>query len=248
MRRALTPSPCSTSYSVTVPHGTTHARLVPKSTNDALEIETGPESGTLTRLPAGAGNGPAVALAVGENGLVAKTRIGDRSATCKVTITREQKAASTDADLSGLSAEARTDSKWSALDIGTFSKGTTEYSATVPHRMSKARLTATVPDSNATLKAGAGSNLGGDVREQKRGDRPRSGLQRAVRRGHGRGRDDQDLRGTGGAERPAQTVDGGVRERAGRARREGGVHPGRALSEALGAGASEATACRSDGT
>ena len=66
---------------------------------------------------------------------------------------------SSDATLSGLSAEAKTEDGWSALGIGTFASATTSYSATVPHGTTHVRLTATAADLGATLKAGAGSSL-----------------------------------------------------------------------------------------
>ena len=68
-------------------------------------------------------------------------------------------ALSSDADLSGLSVEAKTEDGWTALGIGTFATATTAYSATVPHGTTHARLTAAAADANATLKAGAGSSL-----------------------------------------------------------------------------------------
>ena len=68
-------------------------------------------------------------------------------------------ALSSDATLSGLSAEAGADGSWTALGIGTFASATTSYSATVPHGTTQVRLTATAADLGATLKAGAGANL-----------------------------------------------------------------------------------------
>ena len=153
-------APGTTDYAVTVPHGTTHARLVPESTNNGyLVIRTGPEEGTKTQVPFGGGAGPAVALAVGENVLVVDTQFNGQTAKYRVTITRDEQTASADADLSGLSAEAGADGDWSPLGIGTFSAATTAYAATVAYDTTEARLTATAADSKATLKAGPKSSL-----------------------------------------------------------------------------------------
>ena len=81
----------TTAYAVTVPHGTTHARLVPATADEDLTVRAG--SGTeLTRVRSG-GSGPAVALAVGANVLVVKTTAGTGvEKTYEVTVTREAAA------------------------------------------------------------------------------------------------------------------------------------------------------------
>ena len=78
----------TTAYAVTVPHGTTHARLVPATADEDLTLRAG--SGTaLTRVRSG-GSGPAVALAVGANVLVVKTTAGTGvEKTYRVTVTRQ---------------------------------------------------------------------------------------------------------------------------------------------------------------
>ena len=78
----------TTAYAVTVPHGTTHARLVPASADEDLTLRAG--SGTaLTRVRSGE-SGRAVALAVGANVLVVKTTAGTGvEKTYEVTVTRE---------------------------------------------------------------------------------------------------------------------------------------------------------------
>ena len=78
----------TTAYAVTVPHGTTHARLVPATADEDLTLRAG--SGTeLTRVRSGE-SGPAVALAVGANVLVVKTRAGTGvEKTYEVTVTRQ---------------------------------------------------------------------------------------------------------------------------------------------------------------
>ena len=81
----------TTAYAVTVPHGTTHARLVPAAADEDLTLRAG--SGTeLTRVRSG-GPGPAVALAVGANVLVVKTTAGTGvEKTYEVTVTRQAAA------------------------------------------------------------------------------------------------------------------------------------------------------------
>ena len=68
---------------------------------------------------------------------------------------------STDATLSGLTASGSTSASgtFAALSIGTFAASTAFYSATVANRVSHAKLTPTVNDSNATVKVGKGSSL-----------------------------------------------------------------------------------------
>ena len=141
----------TTEYTVTVPHGTTHARLVPTADEDlALSAGAGAD---LTRVRTGEA-GPSVALAVGDNILRVETRGAENQQTYRVTVTREAQTLSSNADLSGLTAEAGTDGSWSALDIGAFAAGTTSYSARVPYATTHARLTATAADATATLAGG----------------------------------------------------------------------------------------------
>ena len=82
-------APATTAYSATVPHGTTHARLTPKSLNPHLTITTGLDGKGKSQVPFGGGTGPAVALAVGENVLVVKTLFNGQRQTYRVTVTRE---------------------------------------------------------------------------------------------------------------------------------------------------------------
>ena len=84
----------TTDYAVTVPYGTTHARLTPTTADEDLTLSAG--SGTeLTRVRSGE-SGPAVALAVGENVLVVKVVAGtDVEETYRVTVTRQQSAGTT---------------------------------------------------------------------------------------------------------------------------------------------------------
>ena len=140
-----------------VPHGTTHARLVPTTAHEDLTLRAGTGS-ELTRVSSGE-PGPAVALAVSDNVVVVRTGT-DVEKTYAVTATRTAWVSSSNADLAGLTAEAGADGDWTALDIETFSVATTDYAAAVPHGpTTHARLTATATAADATLKAGAGSSL-----------------------------------------------------------------------------------------
>ena len=94
-------APATTAYAVTVPHGTTHVRLTPKSLNRYLTITTGLDGKAKSQVPFGGGTGPAVALAVGENILVVKTLLasGQRQ-TYRVTVTRQAAPAAVAVSLS----------------------------------------------------------------------------------------------------------------------------------------------------
>ena len=145
---------------MTVPHGTTHAKLAGIAPqNEHLGLKAGRAGSELTAVRSNVA-GPAVPLAVGDTVLVVQSTAstGERK-TYRVTVTRAAQVLSSDADLSGLSAEAGADGSWTALDLGAFAAGTTAYAATVPHGTTQVRLTATAADDGATLKAGAGSNL-----------------------------------------------------------------------------------------
>ena len=147
-------------YAVTVPHGTTHAKLAGIAPqNEHLGLKAGRAGSTLTAVRSNVA-GPAVPLAVGDTVLVVQSTAstGERK-TYRVTVTREAQVLSSDADLSGLSAEAGAGGSWTALDLGAFAAGTTTYAATVPHGTTQVRLTATAANAGATLKAGAGANL-----------------------------------------------------------------------------------------
>ena len=87
----------TTDYAVTVPYGTTHARLTPTTADEDLTLSAG--SGTeLTRVRSGEA-GPAMALAVGENVLVVKVVAGtDVEETYEVTVTRQQSTGTTTTD------------------------------------------------------------------------------------------------------------------------------------------------------
>ena len=96
-------APATTAYAATVPHGTTHARLTPKSLNPHLTITTGLDGEGKSQVSSGQ-VGPAVALAVGENVLVVNTQFNGQRQTYTVTVTRQAKpaVASAIADISSL--------------------------------------------------------------------------------------------------------------------------------------------------
>ena len=127
----------TTAYTATVPHATTRARLTATVADGKATVTGGSE----------------IALEVGANTLAVEVTAEDGTTkkTYTVTVTREVRPPSSNADLSGLVAESGTDNAWSALDIGAFSADTTAYAATVPYETKHARLTATVADANATL-------------------------------------------------------------------------------------------------
>ena len=93
-------APATTAYAVTVPHGTTHVRLTPKSLNPYLTITTGLDGKGKSQVPFGGGTGPAVALAVGENVLVVKTLFNGQRQTYRVTVTRQEAPAAVEVTLS----------------------------------------------------------------------------------------------------------------------------------------------------
>ncbi|MCY4638626.1 MAG: cadherin-like beta sandwich domain-containing protein [Acidobacteria bacterium] len=143
-----------TDYAVTVPHRTTVARLQATPAHDRATHRTGPVS-DLSAARAGFWS-RGIPLEEGDNAFAAEVTAqdGTTTKTYTVTVTREARALSSNADLSGLTAEARTDGAWSALDIGVFSAGATSYAVTVPYEKTHARLTATAADENATVAGG----------------------------------------------------------------------------------------------
>ncbi len=134
----------TTAYTATVAHGTTHARLTATAADANAAVTGGAEA----------------ALEVGANALAVEVTAGDGTTkTYTVTVTRASRALSSNADLSGLTAEAGTDGNWSALDIGAFDADMTAYTATVPYGTTHARLTATAADAKAAFEGGAEASL-----------------------------------------------------------------------------------------
>ena len=151
-------APGTTEYAATVGNTVTHVKLTATAGEPGATLTVGTGS-PLAAVADGTASG-AIPLSVGANALKVEVTAEDGTVTTyTVTVTREERALSSDATLSGLSAEAKTEEGWSALDVGTFASATTAYAATVPNGTTHVRLTATAADANATLKAGAGSSL-----------------------------------------------------------------------------------------
>ena len=148
----------TTAYAATVPYGTTHVKLTATAGEAGATLKAGKGS-SLAAVADGSASG-AIALSVGANALKVEVTAGDGTvATYTVTVTREERVLSSNANLSGLTAEAKGDGGWTALGLGGFAAGTTAYAATVPYGTTHVRLTATAADGAATLKAGKGSSL-----------------------------------------------------------------------------------------
>ncbi|MCY4554779.1 MAG: cadherin-like beta sandwich domain-containing protein, partial [Chloroflexi bacterium] len=115
-------------------------------------------AGSTRKTVKSGGAGPAVALAAGRNVLSVVTQAATGAQrTYRVTVTRA--AASTNANLSGLSAQAAgAGGRWSGLDLGAFSAGTTAYSVTVPYGTPHVRLGPSASDEDMALITVAGSN------------------------------------------------------------------------------------------
>ena len=100
-----------------------------------------------------------MSLDVGSNAIEVEVTAQDGTQnTYTVTVTR---AGSPDATLSGLTASqaASAGGTFSPLPIGTFAPATTAYSASVTHDVTHVKLTPTVNESNATVKAGKAGAL-----------------------------------------------------------------------------------------
>ncbi len=81
-------APETADYAVTVPHGTTHARVTPETADEDLLLWAGSGTG-LTSVRSGQA-GSTVALAVGENVLLVQTRAATgKRQTYRVTVTRQ---------------------------------------------------------------------------------------------------------------------------------------------------------------
>ena len=151
-------APGTTEYAATVGNAVTHVKLTATAGESGATVKVGTGS-SLAAVADGTASG-AIALSVGANALKVEVTAEDGTVkTYTVTVTREERALSSDATLSALAAEAKADGTWTALDVGTFASATTSYSATVPNGTTHVRLTATAADAKAMLKAGAGSSL-----------------------------------------------------------------------------------------
>ena len=148
----------TTSYTANVANSVTHVKLTPTVNESNATVKVGKGS-SLTTVASGSASG-AIALTVGANAIKVEVTAqdGTTTQTYTVTVTRAQ---STDATLSGLTATSSTSASGSftALSIGTFASGTTEYSVSVANSITHVKLTPTVNESNATVKVGKGSSL-----------------------------------------------------------------------------------------
>ena len=148
----------TTTYSAAVPYGTTHARLTATAAHSGATLKAG-AGASLTAVTSGTAGG-AIPLAVGANALkVEVTAENGAKKTYTVTVTREERVLSSNANLAGLSVEAKTEGGWTALGLGAFAAGTTAYAAKVPNGTTHVRLTAAAAHAAATLKAGVGASL-----------------------------------------------------------------------------------------
>ena len=139
-------SSATTSYSATVAHAVSVTTVTATPSDGSATVTISDGAGSAERSTR------TVALSEGANtiavSVTAEDGVTERVYT--VTVTREA-APSADATLSALSL--------SDVDIGTFSSGTTSYSATVAHAVSVTTVTATPSDGSATvtISDGAGS-------------------------------------------------------------------------------------------
>ncbi len=148
----LTPSTFSAStasYTATVPHAITHVKLTPTVADAAASVTV---DGTTVNSGSDSG---VIALEVGANAIT--VRVTAENLTSKdytVTVTRQ--AASSNADLSALTASASRSAggTFSALRLrpSTFSPSTTSYRATVPNTTTHVKLTPTVSQEDATVR------------------------------------------------------------------------------------------------
>ena len=156
----------TTDYAVTVPHGTTHAKIAGVSPpNETQTLMAGHYGSPLTAVGSGEAS-PELALAVGGNHLVVEaTGATGEQKTYSVTVTRQQApqtpSTTATATLSALRASTSPDATgwYTSLDIGTFDSGTTSYAASVDHSATHVKLTPTATDGDATVKVGTGSSL-----------------------------------------------------------------------------------------
>ena len=150
----------TTDYAVTVPHGTTHARLKPTALHEKQRLKAGTGS-SLHALESGARTG-ALALEVGDNALVVESVVSGERKTYTVTVTRQAEApAAVAVNLSALTGSTSTDGATfeGTLNLGTFAADTTTYTATVAHAVTHVKLTPTASAAGTTVQVGTGSSL-----------------------------------------------------------------------------------------
>ena len=144
----------TTAYTATVANSITHVKLTPTVNHASATVKVGKQGTTLATVTSGSASG-AIALAVGANALNVEVTAQDGTTTQTYTVT-VNRAQSTDATLSGLTATSSTSASdaFTALSIGTFASGTTSYSVSVANSITHVKLTPTVNESNATVKVG----------------------------------------------------------------------------------------------
>ena len=162
----LTPSSFSAStasYTASVANAQTHLKVTPTvaDTGKATVGVRKGTSGSFTPVTDGTASS-AIALDVGSNTIAVRVTAEDTTTTRDYTLTVTRRAAqarSPNANLSGLRASTSTSSggRYSSLNIGTFSAGTTSYTATVAHERTHARLTPTVADTGKATVTVQGS-------------------------------------------------------------------------------------------
>ena len=149
------------SYTVSVDHSITHAKLTPTAANADATVRVGVGS-SLTAVASGSAS-EAIALSVGDNAIVAEVTAedGTTTQTYTVTVTRQEAKSIDGATLSALRVSTSTSAAgwYSSLSIGTFASTTTSYTATVENSSSHARLIPTAIDADATIRVGIGPNL-----------------------------------------------------------------------------------------
>ncbi len=140
-------SSSTTSYTATVPYATTHVKLTPT-------VEDGAATVTVDGTAVSSGSeSDAIALSEGNDAITVRVTAEDTTTKdYTVTVTRQARPLSSNADLSALTASvAGADGAYDVLDIGTFSSSTTSYTATVPYATTHVKLTPTVEDGAATV-------------------------------------------------------------------------------------------------
>ena len=143
-------------YTATVPNAQTHVKITP------TVADIGKATVTVQSTTVASGTtSEAIALNVGSNTVTVQVTAEDGSTTKDYIITITREAPSTNADLSDLTARTSSSASgtFNTLDIGTFSSGTTSYTASVESFITHIKLTPTVTDLTATVRVGIGASL-----------------------------------------------------------------------------------------
>ena len=124
----------TTSYTASVAHSLSQTTVSPTVSYDGASH--------VIKLGGATDTDGVVSLSVGSNVITVEVTAEDGSTTETYTVTVTRAAASTDATLSGLTL--------SGIDFGTFSSGTTSYTASVAHSVWQTTVSPTVNDSGAS--------------------------------------------------------------------------------------------------